>query len=550
MKINLGKEIGWIDYSEHMYGMNIESFTHEGAGYIKACSIFGDNFRHIVDSQEMIARSLNEIIKKNRGHRVLIWTDNLQKAYGFLQPYITCEITNFNFEVLDDIEIRDISQFDETVHSALAIYNRANELRKTIFEKDGLCLTINQVMRNRIKSAVKNKNLAKTIFPTRYQDYCYIRESIFGGYWNIKDPGVIKHDMLGLDLVSAYIYCILCKKHFVTKFENGDPDKWLDYIKSNDTGFIGTFVVEYTSGNHKYECYKDLFENNLTKTKDTRKVTIRLTHVDVRNIIDLGYISYIKCIDIKIAKLDYLPKEICDIVIEQFKIKNEMKSNKDANLGIQKAGLNGIYGSMIKKLNNKNEFVRAKKKAFLAPQWGSLVCSYCKDIIIHTGKYLDDWAYSNTDSIYCKDNDYNKEVIAKKNFEICNNVMDMCDRNGYNFNEVSTLGMFKLEENITKFKSYRYGAYAFTDDKGVITVKASACNVEQLPTDDSIYDYRELPAGTRLIGKINHDETTCTIDGRTYTSNGSYWEYETKSSVETIYSFNTYRINSNFAARI
>ena len=176
----------------------------------------------------------------------------------------------------------------------------------------------------------------------------------------------------------------------------------------------------------------------------------------------------------------------------------------------------------------------AKKNAFLAPQWGSLVCSYCKDIIIHTGIYLDDWSYSNTDSIYCKDNEYNKEIIAKKNFEICNNVMDMCDRNGYNFNEVSTLGMFKLEAAISKFKVFRYGLYAYTDEHDVVTVKASSCNKEQIIADDSIYDLYEVPVGTRVYGEITKDKTSCTIDGKTYTSDGSYYEYETHSSVETV----------------
>lgn len=533
MKINMGKEIGWVEYSDNMYGINIESFTYEGAGYIKACSIYGNSKSYKASNQKELINVLKEIASTEK-YKVIIWTDNIDKTYGFLQPIISYNGSAFNFEVLDKIEFRDISQFDSTVHTAIAISQRATALKTSIFDKEGLVLTVNQLMRKRIKKSVKSNNIAKTLFPKRYQDYLYIKKSIFGGFYTFKDTHVLKTDMLGLDLVSAYIYCILCKKHFVTEFEKGDPDKWLDYIKSDDTGFIGTFTVEYTAGTNRYKCYSDIFGDKLDKTNKDTRVTIRLTHVDVRNMLDLGCVTYIKCIDIKIAKLDYLPKEICDIVIDQFKLKNEMKLNHDDNISIQKAGLNGIYGSMIQKRNDKDEFLAAKKNAFLAPQWGSLVCSYCKDIIIHTGIHLDDWSYSNTDSIYCKDNDYNREIIAKKNFEICNNVMDMCDRNSYNFNEVSTLGMFKLEATISKFKVFRYGLYAYTDEHSVVTVKASSCNKEQIIADDSIYDLYEVPVGTRVYGEITKDKTSCTIDGKTYTSNGSYYEYETHSSVETL----------------
>ena len=43
----------------------------------------------------------------------------------------------------------------------------------------------------------------------------------------------------------------------------------------------------------------------------------------------------------------------------------------------------------------------------------------------------------------------------------------------------------------------------------------------------------KISAGSRIIGRFNEKKTSCTINGRTYTSNGSY--YDTKSSDFQIY---------------
>ena len=64
----------------------------------------------------------------------------------------------------------------------------------------------------------------------------------------------------------------------------------------------------------------------------------------------------------------------------------------------------------------------------------------------------------------------------------------------------------------------------FTTTSGKVIVKAAGCNKEEMPLDDSVYSMTKLPVGTRVLSKINSKTTTCTKDGKTYTSHGSYYE--------------------------
>ena len=113
------------------------------------------------------------------------------------------------------------------------------------------------------------------------------------------------------------------------------------------------------------------------------------------------------------------------------------------------------------------------------------------------------------------------------------NVKEFCDKFGYDFEKLKTLGQFKLEAEIVKFKAYNYGKYVYTTKDGKLEIKASGCNKDQLPQDDSIYELNDLPTGTRKLPRFNTKHTECEVDGKKYSSNGSYWEYETKSSAET-----------------
>ena len=112
-----------------------------------------------------------------------------------------------------------------------------------------------------------------------------------------------------------------------------------------------------------------------------------------------------------------------------------------------------------------------------------------------------------------------------------------CDKFGYDYEKLKTLGTFKIEAEIQKFKAFSYGCYAYTKTDDELVIKASGCNKDQLPQDDSIYELYNLPTGTRKLPRFNPETTTCEVDGVVYISEGSYYEYETKSSAETDFNY-------------
>lgn len=532
-------------YVEEAFGLNIDFFSKDGAGYIKSWGLKGPGFNIKGDNIAKLANVLEWLISKYKlkFHKsehsrdiLVIYVNDINVIRGFMSQYITDDFP-FYIQIKNFIEFRPIAIWNEALDDEFKIQNYADFLIHTIFIPEKyFYITPNQVPRKHIERACKNTDkIAKDIFPDKYYEYTYMKDALFGGFYFIPYKNrIVTEPMIALDLVSAYIYCILIEKHCSTKFVETNTEDYEFFMDCTTKCSIGTYRITYSTFSNKIICYKDIFGKPLEKGENT--VLVRLTNIDLKLITKIVTVLNIECLSLYEADLDYIQEEIRDIVVDEYIKKAEYKETYGPDSPktlVQKSTVNGIYGDTVRTIHDENEFVARKRDACLAPQWGIFTVSYCKKLLLSLALEVEGWMLSATDSIYCFDTPKNRELLAKINNEITNKVKAWCDKFDYDYEKLRTLGTFKVEAEIKKFKAFSYGCYAYTKTDGELVIKASGCNKDQLPHDDSIYDLYSLPTGTRKLPRFNPETTSCEVDGIVYTSEGSYWEYETKSSAET-----------------
>lgn len=532
-------------YLEKPFALKINSFTKDEAGYIENWELKTPDSLYTGDDVEVLMQTLiclieqyklgyntrkGEVVLGSR-NKIIIYTDNVEKAKGFLFLCSTdCEFTQY-VEVFEFIEIRNIVAWNKDVKTVYDIYDYAKFLIEEVFIPENYWfLTPNQIPRKHIKEALKNNDTVHELFPNLYSDYKFLRQALFGGILYTPYPGkLVERPMLALDLTSAYIYCLLVEEHCMTKFEEVNPLQFEFYMDDNN-GYnsIGCYKIHYSSWSNKIHCFKDITDISLQK--GDHEIDIVLNNVDLKILLSLCDNVYsCQCEYLLECKTGHLPKALMDIIVEEYIKKTEYTGNKKK---VQKTVVNGIYGDTIKKINSEAEFKRIAKNPYMPPQWGVFTTSYCKRLLLELATCVEGWYYSATDSIYCLDTKENRDKLEAFNTKVRNKVYDFCRFNGYDFDKLKGLGEFKIEAEIKKFKVFRPGAYCYTTNKNKMVLKASGCNKEQIAVDDSLYSKLFLPAGTKLMKEFNPETTECDFNGKHYISYGSYWEKETKSSTE------------------
>ena len=454
---------------------------------------------------------------------LIIYTDRLWELSCYLYNNITDKFPKY-FQVLDNIEFR--SCWEKDIHNTQEIAEWSKFYQDNLFEPDGYWyLTPSQIFRKRIKKACKQNDITvgHEIFPAYYEDFTFIKKGLFGGICYCPYPmKVFEQPIIEIDLKSAYIYCFLLK-HCVSYMNEVDAEHWESYIKNPERLSIGKYKITYTSWSNKVTCYKNIEGEHCKPTKEgvAYTDTFIMTNNDLNLFINTVNVTGVECLKLVDFTLGYLPKEIIDLVLEAY-------HNKETAVGesarkLMKVILNAIYGNTIRKVEDSSEFKDRRKNDVLAPQWGILITSYCKELVLGLGSKLDGWLYSDTDSIFCFDTPDNRKRIEAFNKRTREKVRTICDLYGYDFEDLKDLGCFMIEEEIVKFKAWKQKQYVFTTKDGRIIKKAAGCN-RNVIVDDSIYDKPEVPIGEKVIHKFFNDHPSKTrINGKDYYSETSYY---------------------------
>lgn len=435
---------------------------------------------------------------------LIIYIDDLTKIRGFLYDKI-----NFGYENTDQyidincIEFRPYTNWTKDTDLDIVLDTMTHWFETFIKDKY-FYFTPNQLNRKRIHKLIPD--FCADTYPDKVQ-YNQIMRAVHGGvlYYN-KLPAV--HNMLGFDIVSAYIYSLVFCKHVVSAPKTVNPDDWFSYIGKADVGSIGIYEIEYNHPVNNISCYKDIDDNPLGKGHHT--VQIALTNIDLEQLLNMKYIQIISCTCKYLLdyKLDYLPYEFRRYCIDSYINKCEQPKNTIAYANA-KVRLNGIFGNLIMtnvrkaydaEYKQSHSVVKATKAADKAydeldkstrPEWGVFTMAYCKKLVYTLGLQVAGWRYSDTDSIYCDDDSANRKLVEQFNAKIMSENYALCEQLGYmdyDLDKLCKLGTFDLDAEIERFRVWGNKTYAYKTTSGKYVIKASGCNKSELPADDSIFD--------------------------------------------------------------
>lgn len=494
----------------------------------------GNNVYDLVEALHSIKKEYDLKTYSNCKKDILvIYTDRIWELYCYLHNYISDEFVLY-FQILDNIEFRQCWEKDIVTSEEIANWSKLYQ--ETVFIPDKyFYITPSQIFRKRIKKACKDNNitLGHDIYPDTYFNCEYIRKALFGGVCYCAYPNkVIDKPVIEIDLKSAYIYCFL-KPHCCTAYEYVDPSTWELYLNNPCYLSIGTYEITYTSWSSKVKCFKNINEEHCIPTEDGVPYTdtFVLNSLDLNLFLNTVNVTGVKCTNLMEYKLDYLPREILELIIEAYRNKEQSTGEKKA---VNKVILNAIYGNTIRRVDTRDDWKDNYKNSVLAPQWGILITSYCKELIHSLGSTLDGWLYSDTDSIFCLDTPDNREKIKAFNEKTREVVKHICCLYGFDYEELKELGTFVIEEEIIKFKAWKQKQYIFTRKEAKydkkkkqwikMIKKAAGCN-RDVEFDESLYeDGKEIPIGEKVLGKHYIDEPhSIEIDGVRYDAETSYY---------------------------
>lgn len=497
----------WNDYLEIGFGLSIE-VEDDSIKEIKLVST-DKKMSNIFYTADAFIQYLGDMVdeyglkwqSKTAKTICIIFTDNLMKIAGYFAKYVTDSFSTLYLQLFEFFEFRDITRWKD-IHDAEEIANYAKYLIDNLFIPNKyFYLTPNQVPRRDIKKACNDKTAAE-IYPVSYKNYLSYRAGLFGGlcYAPYKDL-IIEEPLMCLDLTSAYIYDLLIEKHCITAFKEANPEHWEYYKNSSNKTSIGYYKITYFSSSNKIHCFKDDNGNRLEKGENT--VYITMTSIDLKTFSEMVQVIDIKCIWLDVCELGDLPKYMLDEVVKQYIKKVDLKDGDEEMYILQKSIVNGIFGDCIRDYKEE-EFNKSRKTPSVAPQWGIWCCSYAKRNLLKLANKVEGWVYSDTDSIYCNNNKYNRELVKEYNKEVQEKVKAFCKKYRYDYEKLKDLGTFKIEKELVKFKAITQKVYMYTTKQGQFKLIAAGLDQSTIKVDESLYT-EKLKYGSRLFKYIDED---------------------------------------------
>lgn len=546
----------WTEYVEEGYGLTIDSFTHEGAGYVRSWTLCSSTNTWTGTSIPELMEVFKELCKAYQlqfhdtklpyKDVLVVYVKNINQAYGFLYNYgVNDDFIKYSksegisdivyFQILHHIEIRPCWYKKEEIEDwdakDLADYGT---MMWQLFLKDKYSyITSNQIIRKRTEK-LKRKyedDTAKKIYPLSYDSYKLLKKAFFGGIIYAPYPGVVIPDAVVIaDAKSDYYYQLLMRKHVMDKKKKVDPANWELYLSTDSVSSYGKYKIKYTSYTNKISAFKNYDEEPCRKGEDIED-TFVFTATDLKLFLDHAQVQSIECEWLYTYEMDDLPEYMRETYVREY-LEKERLQGKERRL--QKEVVNGGYGNCCRNWTTEEEFLSDKKDPTFAPQWGIWCTSYARKHLLDLGDQLDGWYYGVTDSVCFKYTEENMQILEEYNSKIRARTKKFCDKYGYDYEELKDLGCF-IVEHITlpkHFKVFCPNSYMYTeikDGEEVTTIKASGCNKKDLKnlSEDKkkeLYKADHIPAGTLIRNGFNPNRTHCTIDGIRYESNGSWYE--------------------------
>lgn len=369
-------------------------------------------------------------------------------------------------------------------------------------------MTSTGYVRRDCRDAMKqNKNNRKIFEKTALtqEQYQLCKDAFRGGdtHANFLWANEWLRDIDSFDLSSSYPAWMMLKKFPMSKFIEEDPRN-ISEIDTDELCFIGYFKftkIKLKKGKQfpyipKSKCLnintrKDEIENDIKEDNGrilfAENIVIALTDIDYRIIKETYDYKAEYCNQLFIAKYDYLPKELRNIIMLYYSKKCTLKDviEKLYEYTKSKNKLNAIYGMIVTDILNddllysndtkesgweekeKNigkvmQHYYSTSKNFLPYQWGVWVTAHARNELRNMLEKVGCNAiYCDTDSIKCFKG--YKEIFKQRNEEI---------KALYNNVEIKPvvdgkyMGIWEYEGTYRKFKTLGAKKYCVQTSKG------------------------------------------------------------------------------------
>lgn len=363
-----------------------------------------------------------------------------------------------------------------------------------------------------------------------YNEYALCKNCFQGGFTHgsMNYIGKELENVASIDFTSSYPAVMLTEKFPMSKPQKikiKNKDELMNYVNDSDTGLIMQVEFNNISSKMLYESY--ISSNKCENLKDevinngrlfqASHLTTYITDVDFKIISQTYKFDAMKIIIAYKFKMDYLPKEIIEGVLELYEKKTTLKGIKEleAEYLINKGMLNSVYGMSVtniikddycydkrsitddnhsevdeleydsdlnvwqvkvlsieeqkKRLNDYNE----NKRRFLYYPWGIFITAYAR-YNLWTGilNIKRDYIYSDTDSIKMLNYETHKKYIDNYNKSIENKLKNMCEFYNIDFNRCKPktnkgveklIGVWDFEGTYLKFKTLGAKRYIYTE---------------------------------------------------------------------------------------
>lgn len=187
-----------------------------------------------------------------------------------------------------------------------------------------------------------------------------------------------------------------------------------------------------------------------------KEITITLTDVDLRFILDTYEFDSYEIVTAYYARYSYLPIEYVNFILDKYVLKTKLKNveGKELEYAREKGAFNSLYGMTVTntiradvKFLNYDEWVeqplsnydimtkllKDKQRGFLNFAWGVWCTAYARDNLLRRVIALDEYvAYCDTDSIKCVQG-YDKSVFEKYNRTVETRIKSVCGARGIDY---------------------------------------------------------------------------------------------------------------------
>ena len=368
------------------------------------------------------------------------------------------------------------------------------------------------------KQAQFNKyhDLMLTMKIQSVEEYEQLKRAFAGGFTHAAAmySGQIIKNADSIDFTSSYPYALLSEQYpmgsgkLVEIHSQDELEKYLKYYCCVfDVVFEG---IEATFKNENYisisKCgKKSNVVNNNGRVYSADMIALTITNVDFEIIRKTYKFKKCKIYNFRAYKKGYLPKEIILSIIKLYKDKTTLKGvkGKEVEYLNSKGLLNAIYGMMVtdiirdvigydnelewntKETNSQKELEKYNKsrRRFNFYPWGVFCTAYSRKNlwtgIIEFGS-KNDYIYSDTDSVKCKNINNHKQYIDKYNAMCEKKLQLMCKHYNIDYSEllpktikgeVKPLGVWDYDGHYDYFKTLGAKRYMVSEgDKLSITV--------------------------------------------------------------------------------